>query len=310
MGRVPEASREVYASEWQAFQNWRAKATPPFSGLTTSKHVHAYLVTRWKEGRWRSSATLWSKCSILRAMAHIVDKQLIKDDADDKNVQAWLKSLGKGQKPKQSATFTRRDVQRYVQEVAQDPLSLPNRLLLLIGCNTGCHSQALYSLEFRHVQETDTGDLRITIDYAQKHDQGACGQSWIIRKNAANTDICASQLFKNYHSIAATAGLLTGPLWHKLYIVDGQIRMRKTRLGEHWVAGLPKLVATHLGIEEAHLYTGHTLRRACAVRNAGAGASKQEMSVPFGWKNSSMASRYTSSSEITRQNAADRTELG
>lgn len=93
-------------------------------------------------------------------------------------------------------------------------------------------------------------------------------------------------------------------------MLKGELKMKKQRLGENWVSGLPRVVAEHLGLEQAQKYTGHALRRTCAVWHANSGASDQELRVHFGWKNCSMASRYTSNSEIAIRNAADRTFLG
>lgn len=307
--RVPEASREVYMTEWIVFQKWRASTNPPFAGPTKSKHIHGYLASRYTEGSWKTSSTLWSKLSILRTMAHIVEKSNVKDDPDDLNIQAWLKSLGKGQKPKQSATFTRSDVQKYLTETAHDALSLPARLLLLVGCNTGGRSQTLYNLEHRHIQETETGDLRVTVDYAQKHDQGAMGQTWIVKKNVDNKNLCAATLYQEYRGLAIKAGLQHDWLWRKLYMTRGELKMKNGRLGENWVAGLPRVVAEHLKLECPLQYTGHALRRTCAVWHADSGATDQEMRIHFGWKNTSMASRYTSSSETARAQAAERTFL-
>lgn len=308
--RVPAASRLLYASEWKAFQDWRAEVNPPFTGPSTSKQVHGYLAKRWKDGNWASGNTLWSKLSILRTMAHIMDKSQIKDDPDDLNIQAWLKSLGKTQSPKQAASFSRSEIRQYAIETSADPLTLPARLLMLIGCNVGCRSQTLYSLEFRHVKENEEGDLRVTVDFAQKHDQGAQGQTWLIKKNQEYPTICATQLFRQYHTLAVAAGLQNGWIWRKLHIVRGIVKMKNLRLGINWVYGLPRLIAEQLKLKEPQNYTGHSFRRSCAIWHANSGASDQEMRVHFGWKNASMASRYTSNSEIARQNAAVRTVLG
>jgi hypothetical protein len=196
--RVPDASREVYLNEWVAFQRWRSTTNPPFTGPTSSKQIHGFLASRWADRSWKASSTLWAKLSILRTMTHIVEKNNVKDDVDDLNIQAWLKSLGKGQKPKQSATFTRSDVHRYLTETQHNILSLPGRLLLLIGCNIGCQSQTLYNMEHKHIQITEAEDLCITIDYAQKHDQGGIGQTWIVKKNGEDKMLSATTLYQEY----------------------------------------------------------------------------------------------------------------
>jgi hypothetical protein len=45
-------------------------------------------------------------------MVHIVESVNLKNDKDDLNIQAWLKSLSKTQKPKQGETFTWERAQR------------------------------------------------------------------------------------------------------------------------------------------------------------------------------------------------------
>jgi hypothetical protein len=83
--------------------------------------------------------------------------------------------------------------------------------------------------------------------------------------------------------------------------------MKNLRLGINWVYGAPKAIAKSLGLTNPETYTGHAFRRTCASWHANAGASDQEMRVHFGWKSTSMASRYTSNSEVLKQVAADRT---
>jgi hypothetical protein len=288
--RVPAASRELYKATWEGFQTWRNSTNPPISGPTTSRHIHGYLAYRWSDGTWTSNSTLWNKLSILRTMAQIEEGSVLKDDIDDQNIQAWLKAMGKRQRPKQADTFSREEVQRFLSEVAIDPLMLPARLLLLIGCNTGCRCQTLYSLEFRHVQVTSEGDLRVTVDFVQKHDQSAKGQTWVIWKNTVDPRHCSTTIFLEYAALAGAAKLQDKWLWNKLYKVRGEVKMKNQRLGQNWISGLPRLVAIHLGLENPEAYTGHALQRTCAMWHADAGASDQEMCVHFGWKNASMAS--------------------
>ena len=102
-------------------------------------------------------------------MAHIVENNIIKDDADDLNIQSWLKSLGKGQNPKQAAKFTSLDVQRFLDEYKTEILTLPTRLLLFLGCSFDYRFQKHYNLEFKYVQVTEDGDLRVIVDFVQKH---------------------------------------------------------------------------------------------------------------------------------------------
>jgi integrase len=198
-------------------------------------------------------------------------------------------------------------LQKYLCEKADDAFSLPTRLLLLFGCNIGCRCQALYNLEFEHIVEKQNEDLQITIDFAQKHDQGAKGQTWQVKKNPADSRICATTLFRKYKEIAAQAKLDSGFLWKKLYMVRGEIRMKNMRLGENWVSGVPKLVASYLALPNVAEYSRHSLRRTCATWHADSGASDQEMRIHFGWRNTSMALVYTANSEEARSTAATRT---
>ena len=45
------------------------------------------------------------------------------------------------------------------------------------------------------------------------------------------------------------------------------------------------------------------------VWHADSGATEQEMKIHFGWKNTSMASRYTTNSEMARIKAAEKTGM-
>jgi hypothetical protein len=139
-GRVPAASRETYMNEWREFQFWRASLNPPFTGKTNGNEVRGYLAQRWTQNRWMQSAKRWSKLSILRTMSEIVDGNIIKGDSTDRETQAWLIALGKTQTTKNASTFSREDVKRYLSATAADPMSLPARLILLMGCKVKIHS--------------------------------------------------------------------------------------------------------------------------------------------------------------------------
>lgn len=176
-GRVPAVSRETYINEWREFQFWRAALNLPFKGKTNSDEVRGYLAQRWTQQRWTQSATMWSKLSILRTMTEIVDGATIKNDKTNRETQASLKALGKTQTTKQTPTFSRDDVKYYLTVTALDPMSLPIRLILLIGCNIGVRCETLYNLEFQHVQEVADEDLHVTVDFSQKQDQAGRGKA-------------------------------------------------------------------------------------------------------------------------------------
>jgi hypothetical protein len=176
-------------------------------------------------------------------MVHIIEGTDIRNDTGDKNIQAWLKSLGKTMDPKKAVTFSREDVRKYLIKNSENIMTLPARLLLHLGCNVGCRCHTLYKLEFRHIELTTDGNMRVMVDFTQKHDQRAHGQTWLVQKNMEDLMLCPTTLFLSYKSIAAAANLATGYLWKKLYMVRGNIKMKNMRLGENWVSGVARKVA-------------------------------------------------------------------
>ena len=67
-------------------------------------------------------------------------------------------------------------------------------------------------------------------------------------------------------------------------------------MGRNMLCGVPHEVARFLGKENPEDYTFHSFRRSSATAAADAGATVQQMTDFFGWKNPSMTAEYISTS--------------
>ena len=69
-------------------------------------------------------------------------------------------------------------------------------------------------------------------------------------------------------------------------------------LGRNTIAAVPHQVAETLGLANPKNYTFHSFRRSSATAAADQGATAQQLQDFYGWKNSSMAQEYVSTSKI------------
>jgi hypothetical protein len=63
-------------------------------------------------------------------------------------------------------------------------------------------------------------------------------------------------------------------------------------VGIHSVGAVPCRIATYLGLETPHLYTGHAFRRSSATLMADNGASTLTIKRQGGWKSAAVAESY------------------
>lgn len=66
----------------------------------------------------------------------------------------------------------------------------------------------------------------------------------------------------------------------------------KQVIGKNKFGTMPKLIAEFLGLEDPHLYTGHSFRRTSATLLANSGADLLTLKRHGGWKSSSVAEGY------------------
>lgn len=306
---IPVSSKKQYLETWEAFLDWQKNLPEKYNIEALSEQIHIYLADMWKNGTWKSASTLWSKFSIIRTMTRIKLAKVITGEAGELKIVSWLKSIGKIEKPKQSESFEPLEIKKYLDLVSNDESLILDSLICLIGVNIGCRAQTLYQLQFKNFYLHTDGDLRIEIDYAQKHDQRGDGHKWILKK-CEDINYCPVTNYKKYVKIAEEANLNESFFWRPLYFgKNKKLCIKNSRIGINYISSLPKKIAKILNLKNPEKYTGHAFRRTCAMWQANKGASDQEMRLHFGWKNTSMASRYTSISEVVRENAANRTCL-
>ena len=70
-----------------------------------------------------------------------------------------------------------------------------------------------------------------------------------------------------------------------------------TAMGVNEIKKCPRFLADWLKLEDAHLYTGHSIRRTTATHLADAGAPAPMMKHKFNWKSEKMTNEYVSSSK-------------
>ena len=149
------------------------------------------------------------------------------------------------------------------------------------------------------------------MDYESKTDQGATGTWFAFPRKANDPTLDTMLLFNKYRHIIGkkNADLLEGRLWVRIdgsKEKDGSMKVTRQWRGKEWISGVPKHVATWLGLQEAGKYTGHTFRWACAQWAADGGMTETQMQHHFGWKSISMIQCYSRSSKKLKLSAAIR----
>jgi integrase len=299
---LPKASKEHYERTYEKFNNWRKEKK--LEGKTSEKEVFAYLFHMMESGKWQSPGTIWSKFSMLKTMILSQEGLDIKETAMNNKIQTWLKRLSAPHKVKQANMFTKEEVSRYLKEA---PASyLDHKLILLVGIYTGLRCDTISRLEWRHIDMANS-KVHIFVDYDSKTDQGANGTWFSFPSNSADPALDPFLLFSKYKVMLEKKDtkLTNGRLWLRIIQEkDGTYKVTRQVRGKEWISDVPKKVAEYLKLPDAEKYTGHSFRRTCAQWAVNAGMTETQLQHHFGWKSSSMITKYSRSSTHLKETAA------
>lgn len=81
-------------------------------------------------------------------------------------------------------------------------------------------------------------------------------------------------------------------------------KFTKAPIGKTVMAGIPRAIATYIGLDNAHLYTGHALRVTSATVLADNGANSLTLKRHGRWKSNAVAEEYMRDSKHTRNETA------
>jgi integrase len=284
---LPDSSKDLYLKEYNRFKNWcKEKKCPNY---LSSSIIESY----FKElSEQYVPSTLWSKFSMLKKTLLIFDKFEL---TNWNKISQWLKNQDKYHKRKKATTFSRQEIDLFLEQAPDDSYFI-HKLAFLIGLYGGLRIGELGLLNFEDIEEVSNG-LRIIIRRS-KTDQAGEGNVFIIPPDKTPSR-CAVKYYRQY--LSKISFKKTGRFFHQYR----NKKVTRQNLGKSWFQQLPKTIAKWLQIPNWENYTGHSIRRTAATWVADAGVTKIQMKRHFRWKSESMVDEYVDNSEIGMKHIAN-----
>ncbi|PSN37552.1 hypothetical protein C0J52_12549 [Blattella germanica] len=173
-------------------------------------------------------------------------------------VISFLKKKSVGYKPNQSKSLSRAEVNRFMRE-ASDKEHLLTKVVAMIGVAGGCRRDEFYSMTVGDVQDTGS-QLIITIPQTKTNQRRIS----VINDGEGLNFL---EFYRKYISLRPKE-------LDKNFLFVGYRNGKcvNQRVGIHMIGGMPKKIASFLGLPNIEMYTGHCFRRTSATLLANAGA--------------------------------------
>jgi integrase len=277
-----ESTKRSYATFSAAYEAFRANR--PHSEAIV-------LMFLTEESKKKAASTLWTTYSLVK-------KYLLLECAFDlggaPRISEFLKTLSRYHKKKKAPAFSRDELFRYLLEAPSTGRDLVYQLVTLTGFYDGLRSCELVALTWADISMAAEGVL---VNIAKsKTDQAGVGAVKLLPSNQEPL-LCPLKYYTMYKSLVpATEGRLF------LRFQDG--KFIKAPIGKTMIAGVPRVIATFLGLENPHLYTGHALRVSSATVLADQGANSLTLKRHGRWKSEAVAEEYLRASKQVRGETA------
>jgi integrase len=168
--------------------------------------------------------------------------------------------------PKKARVLTKEQVEKFLVE-APDDYWLLYKVITIFGIFGACRCDELPSLTVKDVENVEKYiivTLRNTKNLTTRRftitDEGCSFQPCVLyRKYAALRPRQADQL--------------------RFFLTYRNGKCISLNVGQHTIGGVPKKIATYLGLQEPELYTGHSFRRSAATMVVDAGGDILTLNV-------------------------------
>ncbi|XP_065212786.1 uncharacterized protein LOC135840275 [Planococcus citri] len=268
---LPEKSRHRYEATYESFEKWREEHKQP------STYSEEILMKFFEElSATKSPSTLWCTYSMLKGMIKL------KHDIDIGKYSvliALLKKRSKGYTAVTAPVFTDEDVAKFINE-APDALYLVTKVALIFGILGACRTDELTNLRVQNIETHG----RIFLVKIPKPDQPSITRSFTVSDH--------------YYDIVEKYRQLR-PLnvkCDRFFLSYRQGKCTIQVIGKHKFACMPREIATFLELENAHLYTGHSIRKTSSSLLANAGADRRTVKRHGTWKSTTEVQGYIDSS--------------
>lgn len=271
---IPEKSRNRYDSEYNSFNQWREKKA--IRKMLNETVVLAYMSELAKIFK---PSSLWTKFSMLKKSL------LVNDNVDISTfgkVMAFMKNKNINYLPKKSKTLTVEECRKFLAEAPDDLLLC--KTVLVFGLYGACRRDEL---------------LKLTIDDIDDHEKYVLVKLRDTKTHTPRSFVIpdVSSTFNPYEFYRRYASLRPPHVTTRRFFLgyrEGKCVSQPA--GMHTIGGVPKRVATFLGLDHPENYTGHCLRRSGASMVAESCGNILPVKQIGGWKSSKVAEQYVEQS--------------
>jgi integrase len=185
--------------------------------------------------------------------------------------------------PKKARVLTKEQVEKFLVE-APDDYWLLYKVITIFGIFGACRCDELLSLTVKDVEDVENYII-VTLRNTK---------NLTTRRFTITDEVCSFQPCALYRKYAALRSRQAGQLRFFLTYRNG--KCISLNVGQHTIGGVPKKIATYLGLQEPELYTGHSFRRSAATMVVDAGGDILTLKRAGGWKSSGIAEGYVDDS--------------
>jgi integrase len=250
-----------------------------------------------KQDEWKAS-TLWTCVSLIRRYllteCNVTTGKL-------ERVQAFLKALGSGQRPKKAPSFTKLHIFDFLGLCPNEGQAVVDKLVVAFGYFGALRVAELVKMSFGDVQVTHVGAL-VTLGKTKTEHEGTQKLIPVLQDKR----VCPVTAFVAYQdSVRACLGL-ENEMERRLFLRWNPVTkaFENRPLGKAKIADIPRHMATVLHLDNAKFYTGHSLRVTSATVLADSGASLTNLKRHGRWRSSTVAEGYVRDSLLQKKKAA------
>ena len=267
---------EKWMTRYEKYSNDRKLST---ENVTTFMNWICYL--KDSENYMATTVTTAASCVSARLkikthqnfMSHLLVKDLIK-------------KINKGHVPKQSAVFTRGNIDCFIANAPESHEFQVVKLVALIGIHCGLRISELCDLQEDDITFLPNGTASVLVKMS-KTDPAGRGQTFIITPNP-NPKLCCVTRLRNYLKMEKTAIVETRRLFRKIS-PNGK---KTSPVGINKLGKMPQMIASFFKLPDASTYSGHSFRRTSATLLSEQGMNLVELKQHGRWRSSAVAERY------------------
>lgn len=237
-------------------------------------------------------STLWSVFSMLNSESQTRCGPKLNDYF---KLISLIKSKERGYCPKQGSTYTKDNVETFLQNAPFTGIYVLHKAALVLSVYGGLRGTELTDLTIEDLEKCP--DCGFWVNYnVSKQIQGKVKNRFNVPSNHGCyitgyldcLDDDNGRFFRKF--IPANKGDKT---------VGKYV---KSPMGKNMIAKIPSEIATYLKLPNAATFTGHSFRRTAATLFANAGATSVDLKQHMNWKSDAVVMRYVNQSEVQKRN--------